>query len=125
LFLLSTETFQAIYQSYASCAVVKSEVEANVNTLVIQGFTVTAPVCPLTDVTAQLSASHQYQSAVFFNTYPVVAVPHGLNSDTVTAPVLPFTELTGKLIEVSVIAVTCHSVLVVIVGTFVEVHLEV
>jgi hypothetical protein len=44
---------------------------------------------------------------------------------TVTAQVCQFTEDTGKLIDVSVIPVTCHSVLVVIVGTLVEVHLEV
>ena len=91
----------------------------------VNSDTVTAPVCPLTDVTAQLSASHQYQFAVFFNTYQVVAVPHGLNSDTVTAHVLPFTLDTGNAIEVSVIHVTCPRVLVVIVGTFVEVHLVV
>jgi hypothetical protein len=45
-----------------------------------------------------------------------------------TAHVLVFTLDTGAVgnaIEVSVIQVTCHSVLVVIVGTFVEVHLEV
>lgn len=88
-------------------------------------FTVTAHVLPFTLVTAQLSAAHSYQSAVFFTTYPVVAVPHGLNSLTVTAHVDPFTELTGNAIEVSVIPVTCQSVLVVIVGTLVAVHLEV
>jgi hypothetical protein len=45
-----------------------------------------------------------------------------------TAHVLVFTLDTGaagNAIDVSVIHVTCHSVLVVIVGTFVEVHLEV
>jgi hypothetical protein len=45
-----------------------------------------------------------------------------------TAHVCPFTELTGaagKLIGVSVIAVTCPNVLVDIVGTFVAVHLVV
>jgi hypothetical protein len=39
--------------------------------------------------------------------------------------VLPFTDVTGNAMLVSVIPVTCQSVLVVIVGTFVEVPLEV
>jgi hypothetical protein len=42
-----------------------------------------------------------------------------------TTPVLPHTEVTGNAMLVSVIPVTCQSVLVVIVGTLVEVHLEV
>jgi hypothetical protein len=39
--------------------------------------------------------------------------------------VLPFTDVTGNAMLVSVIPVTCPSVLVVIVGTLVDVHLEV
>jgi hypothetical protein len=42
-----------------------------------------------------------------------------------TAHVLPPTLVTGNVIFVSDIAVTCHNVLVVIVGTFVAVHLVV
>ena len=72
-----------------------------------------------------VGAFHSYPPTVFVTTYPVVAVQLGENSDTVTAPVLPFTLVTGKLIDVSVIPVTCHSVLVVIVGTLVDVHLVV
>ena len=44
---------------------------------------------------------------------------------TVTAQVCQFTEVTGNAILVSVIVVTCQSVFVVIVCTFVEVHLVV
>jgi hypothetical protein len=47
------------------------------------------------------------------------------SASNTTAHVLQFTDVTGKAILVSVMAVTCHSVLVVIVGTLVEVHLEV
>ena len=46
-------------------------------------------------------------------------------SFTVTAQVLLFTLVTGNVIAVSVIAVTCHNVFVVIVATLVDVHLEV
>jgi hypothetical protein len=46
-----------------------------------------------------------------------------IQGSTVTAHIYPFTLVTGKLISVSVIPVTCQSVLVVIVGTLVEVHL--
>ncbi len=42
-----------------------------------------------------------------------------------TAHVLPFTDVTGNAMLVSVIPVTCPKVFVVIVGTLVDVHLEV
>lgn len=65
----------------------------------MNSVTVTAHVLPFTLVTAQLSAAHSYQLAVFFTTYQVVAVPHGVNSLTVTAPVLQFTLVTHHVGE--------------------------
>ena len=46
-----------------------------------------------------LGADHSYPLAVFVTTYPVVAVHHGVNSDTVTAHVLPFTLVTDPVGE--------------------------
>ena len=46
-----------------------------------------------------VGACHSYPPAVFVTTYPVVAVPHGANSDTVTAHVLQLTLVTQLLLN--------------------------
>jgi hypothetical protein len=51
----------------------------------------------LTTTSHPLGADHSYPLAVLVTTYPVVAVPHGVNSDTVTAHVLQFTLDTGAV----------------------------
>jgi hypothetical protein len=87
---------------------------------------------PVTVLVVQVVTFSIHQLAGVAQLYPLLplvntchSVHHVGTSFTVTAHVLEFTEVTGKLILVSVIAVTCQSVLVVIVGTLVAVHLVV
>ena len=53
-----------------------------------------------------VGACHSYPLAVLVTTYPVVAVPHGVNSSTVTAHVCPFTLSTPVFVMALLIVTT-------------------